>query len=476
MLSVVPERNVLPSIFAAACVLLASSLSAAAQSIDARPMRSLSLRDAQRIALERSQLVRAQDASVVAAREMGIAAGQLPDPVVRIGIDNLPIEGADRFSIARDFMTMRRIGVAQEVTRAEKRSLRSERFEREAEKTLAEKSAVAASIERDTALAWLDRFYAEAALREIAEQVRLAKMEIEAGEGLFRAGRGSPADLIAARSTVAVLEDRARESAGRIRIAKNALARWVADEATELGPLPDITSLDVDTRTIDAHLGGHPDLQALARQEAIADVDARLAQANRRSDWTWEVMFQQRGSSYANMVSVGVSIPWQWDRANRQDREVAAKLAQIDEARARREEATRGHRSELVAMISEWETVRERRDRYRDDILRLAGERTIALTSAYRAGRTNSLNDVLVAQRNESDVRVQMLALDAQLAKLWAQIRFTLPHPAATPAATYPAATYPAATYPAATYPAATYPVSRSSTDAARTAVSQVKP
>src|SRR5688572_18461397 len=117
----------------------------------------LSLTDAQRIAADRSRQMAAQDRAVFASREMSVAAGQLPDPTLKAGIENLPVNGADAFSLTRDFMTMRRIGVMQEFTRAEKRQLRAERFEREAERSLAEKSASLATLQRDTALAWLDR-------------------------------------------------------------------------------------------------------------------------------------------------------------------------------------------------------------------------------------------------------------------------------------------------------------------------------
>ena len=40
----------------------------------------------------------------------------------------LPVTRADRFSLTSDFMTMRRIGVMQEFTGAEKRRLRAESF------------------------------------------------------------------------------------------------------------------------------------------------------------------------------------------------------------------------------------------------------------------------------------------------------------------------------------------------------------
>ena len=88
----------------------------------------LSLPEAQRLAVERSRQLAAQNASVTASREMAIAAGQLPDPTLKLGVQNLPVDGPDRLSVGRDFMTMRTVGVMQELTRTEKRELRSEQW------------------------------------------------------------------------------------------------------------------------------------------------------------------------------------------------------------------------------------------------------------------------------------------------------------------------------------------------------------
>src|SRR4051812_12245295 len=82
--------------------------------------QALSLEEAQRRAVDRSRQLAAQDAAVRSSRELAVAAGQLPDPVLKMGVDNLPVNGPDQFSVTRDFMTMRRIGVMQELTRGEK--------------------------------------------------------------------------------------------------------------------------------------------------------------------------------------------------------------------------------------------------------------------------------------------------------------------------------------------------------------------
>src|SRR3954463_16387613 len=174
----------------------------------------LSLQEAQRRALERSRQLAAQDSAVLAFRELAVAAGQLPDPTLKFGIDNLPVTGPDRFSLTNDFMTMRRIGVMQELTRGEKRELRGQRFEREAEKSLAEKTGVIAAIQRDTALAWLERFYAEAMAGVIAEQADQVRQEIVAAEGAYRGGGGTQADGIRGRSTLAPPRESASRDAG----------------------------------------------------------------------------------------------------------------------------------------------------------------------------------------------------------------------------------------------------------------------
>ena len=52
-------------------------------------------------------------------------------------------------------------------------------------------------------------------------------------------------------------------------------------------------------------------------------------------------MFSHRRPRFDNMVSLAVSVPLQWDRPQRQDRVLAARLARVDELQAEREERAR---------------------------------------------------------------------------------------------------------------------------------------
>ena len=387
----------------------------------------LTLAESQRRAVERSRQLAAQDSAITAAREMAVAAAQLPDPVATLGVNNLPVNGPDAWSTTRDFMTMRSVGVMQEFTREAKRRARAERFEREAEKSVADKAASVAAIRRDTAIAWLDRYYAESMQAVITEQRREAQVEIEAAESAYRGGRGSLADVLAARNALVLLDDRASEVARKASAARIALARWIGDGAdAPLAGEPAINSIRIDARTLDDDLAHHPDIAVLARREDVASADVRVAQASKELDWSVALMYSQRGPAYSNLISLNVSVPLQWDRANRQDREVAAKLAMLDQVRAEREDMLRAHAAELRAMIVEWENDRERSARYAREVLPLTTERSQATLAAYRGAKA-SIADVLMARRSEIDARMQALQLEMDTARLWAQLEFLLP-------------------------------------------------
>jgi outer membrane protein TolC len=388
---------------------------------------ALTLQEAQRLAVERSRQLVAQDSAVTAAREMAVYAGQLPDPVATVGINNLPINGPDQFSLTRDFMTMTSVGVMQEFTRQAKREARAARFERQAEESLAERIASVAAIQRDAALAWLNRYYAEAMQRVISEQSRQAQVEVEAAESGYRAGRGNLADILAARTALVLLEDRASEVGRKVSAAKIALARWIGNDAdAALAGRPAIDVIRLDPSSLETDLNHHPEFAVLVKKEEVAAAEVRVAQANKKSDWSVALVYSQRGPAYSNLISVNVSVPLQWDQKNRQDRKVAAKLALLDQAQAERDDMLRAHTAEVRAMIAEWENDRERRARYERDILPLATERTEASLAAYRGAKA-SITDVLLARHSEIDVRLQALQLEMETARLWAQLNFLLP-------------------------------------------------
>ena len=86
----------------------------------------VSLQEAIRRATEHAPMLEARRAAVDAAREESHRAGALPDPMLSIGIDNLPITGRDAFDTRIDDMTMKKIGLRQEIPARAKRKAQRE--------------------------------------------------------------------------------------------------------------------------------------------------------------------------------------------------------------------------------------------------------------------------------------------------------------------------------------------------------------
>lgn len=389
--------------------------------------QTLTLTEAQRLALERSRQLVAQDYAATASREMAVAAGQLPDPVLSIGVENLPIEGSDQWSVTRDFMTMRRIGIMQEFTRRDKRKWRAERFLQEAEKTLVEKNLATVTIERETALAWLERYFSEVMASVLNEQLKEAKLELEAIESSYRAGRASQAEVLAAKSLIAGVEDQASDLQRRIATAKINLARWVGEAAdAPLAGEPSLDAVHVEAHSLETQILNHPEIALLFKQEELATTEAALARANKRWDLSVGVVYSQRGSSYSDMVSLEVSVPIQWNPKNRQNKELAAKLAMVAATQSEKEEMLRAHVAELNGMLTEWQNNRERQARFEQERIPLARAQIEAVFAAYRGGKSN-LAELLAARRNVLDIQMQALQLKMDTARLWARLNFLFP-------------------------------------------------
>ena len=399
---------------------------------------TMSLSQAQRLAVGRALQLTAQNAVFSATREMAVAAAQLPDPVLKLGVENLPITGPDTFNFTRDFMTMRRIGIAQEFPREEKRKLKSERLERDSERLVAQRRVTVAAVQRDTALAWVDRHYAQAMRTLLVQQQQETALQVQAAETAFGTGRGSQADVFAARAALALLADRMGLVDRQLRTASLQLSRWIgsAAEQAPVGQPPWKNSAlaqaifpnGVDSALAD-HIKDHPQLAVLAAQLQATQVDASLSEANKVADWSVEASFSQRGPEFSNMISLVFSVPIQWDRAKRQDREVAAKLALVAEAQALHDDMLRSHEAELRILHNDWQNGKERVARYAAQLLPLAHQRSEAALAVYRSGK-GDLASVLAARRDEIEMRLQAIAVEAETARLWAQLEFSVPDPA----------------------------------------------
>lgn len=391
------------------------------------PPPFLSFDQALQVAAQQSPRLVAAQAQIRAAQERLPAAGQWPDPVLSVGLNGFPVSRPDRYSLTRDSNTQRSVGISQEWTRVEKRQARSERAQHELDAaSIAQRSALI-GLQRETALAWLSRSLQEELRTWLRAQLAQVEQQAEVAQALYRSGKGAQADVYLARGEVEQQRDRLAQVERQIAVETTRLARWVGVGAQQpLGPRPDFMMPAWLQGDLGNHLARHPNIAASTQQQAIADSEVALARAAQQADWTVSVSYSQRGPAYSNQLSVNLSVPLQWDQPQRQNRELAARLAEAERARADSADLRREHEAEVRTMLQEWRNADARARHYDLALLPLAAQRSAATFTDYRAGSA-TLPMLLEARRGEIDVRIERLRIEIDRARLWAQLNFLLP-------------------------------------------------
>jgi outer membrane protein TolC len=413
-----PSRRRAPlrtrSLFAA---LILTSVAASAQEAP------ITLDAALQSATDRSAAMGAAQASVRAGSEAAVRAGQLPDPTLKAGVDNLPVTGPQRFTIGQDFMTMRRIGIEQEWVSGDKRQLRSALANEVVDRERAGYLAQLANTRQQTAAAWLNAVYAKKAVSLQRELVGHMTHELEATKASYRGAKATAADVTQAEAMLAQTQDQLLKAQQTFQTALIGLSRWMAVPVPDVAGDPPAPQSYVSSLPPDELRQVQPALVAAARDIAVADADTAVANSDRSPNWTWEVSYQQRGGQYSNMVSVGVSIPLPLNRKNRQDRDASEKAELGTRARLMYEDAQRQVEADIRTQSATLASGRERIANLTSSLLPAADQRVQLAAAAYRAG-TGSLADTFAARRAQLDADLQVLDLQRDVSQTWAQLEY----------------------------------------------------
>jgi outer membrane protein TolC len=398
-------------------ILRAAGLAAALLPAGWAAAAPLSLDQAIDLAVQRSQATRSARAAAASAAETVRAAGQQPDPMLNVGMDNLPATGAQRFSPAAEDMTMKRIGLSQEWVSAEKRAAREAVASAMQRRQSAMEQVAAAQARLQAAMAYIEAYYAGEALKLMALDEMHANEELEAGKGRLATLSGSSAEVLGLASALGAAEDEAAEARQQQAAAVANLQRWTGSASDEL-ELPRVGS----AADQEAFVAGHPAVVSRQRDIEVARQEAQASRLNRRPNWTYELSYGQR-QGRPDMVSFGVSIPLPIAPAARQDRETAARLAMAEKAEAEHAEAQRDAAGEYAALASDERRLRDRIERFQAGVIEPVKQRTAAALAAYRSNQ-GSLVMLFEARHAEVDAQRKLLGLQRELAKTQAQLAF----------------------------------------------------
>ena len=337
--------------------------------------------------------------------------------MLNIGIDNLPVTGSNKFSTSAEDMTMKRIGIVQEWVSAEKRSAREAAAQASAGRESVMEKVAAAEARMQTALAYVEAYYAGQALALTTLNEMHAHEELEAGKGRLATVAGSSGEVLGLVSAVGSAED----ESGDMR------------QQQRRGPPPPAAVDGNDRRraleprlavvpTLEQFVASHPLVVARQRDIEVARQEVQVTRLNRRPNWTYELSYGQR-QGRPDLMSFVVNIPLTLAPAERQDRETAAKQGLVDKAEAELEEVRRAAAGEYAALASKSARLQERIERFQAGVLTPLKQRTAATLAAYRSNQA-SLVMLFEARHAEVEAQRKVLNLRRDLARAQAQLVF----------------------------------------------------
>lgn len=364
----------------------------------------------------------AADLRIQAARSASRAAGALPDPQVKLGVENYPISGPMAGRFGADDMTMATVGVMQEFPNGGRRRAEAAGARAEVAMAEAQRSMTAREVRLGAALAWLDLHYAEmrlSALEAILREIDPLWRSAPAG---VASGADRPAMALAPIRRRAALQDLHDELAAAAGRARAELAKWTGDMSPSAAGPPPAPALD--GATLRANLESHSTLRAYdsARSKAQSDID--LARADKRPDWAFEASYGRRDPMFGDMVSAGVTVRLPLFPGRRQDPIIAARRADASRVLVEAEIARRTLRAGLEADLADHLMHHEQWLRAKDVVLPAARQQADLETASYGAGRAG-LADVLQAFADLAEARLTLLEREAAVARDAAKINLS---------------------------------------------------
>ena len=384
---------------------------------------SLTLDEALRLSLERQPALTAFSRTAQAFEEAAVAARQLPDPQLMVGIQNLPVTGSDAFSLDADFMTMRFIGISREQVRGSRRRAQSARLLAEAEVSLAEEQLLARRIQREVLLSWTAVLEAQQKQQILGELIEKLEARFDTAEANIPTGQATSADAVAIRAEIAAARAELEAARGAEAAGRAALARWIGEAAAQPvdGGLPICRPPAREQALL--FVERHPQLEVVRRQNVVAERAVDVARADRQPNWGWSVMYGNRGGGRSDMLTLQVSIDLPLNRGRLQNRRIAEASELAAASRDRAEDERRELVSGFEAALAQFTAAEAR---YRTTAtqtvpaLRAAEQ---ALEARFAAGG-GTLESVIVASERTTRTLLELVEQRAAVARTSADLLF----------------------------------------------------
>jgi len=362
-------------------------------------------------------------AQAEAMQEQAVVAGALPDPVLRVGVANYPIESG---GFSTEGMTQAQLGVRQSFPRARAQGM--QKLHAEAEVFSQSANARARNVLAAVRIAWLDAYYSQQAWALVSESRPFFADLVTITRSMYAVGRKTQHDVLRAELELSRLDDRLIETERARAEAQATLSRWLGQDAYRPVALK-LPSWDAPPSLADMRVGLelHPSIAAAEADVSAQQAGVKVAEENRKPDWALDLGYGYRdgrlsdGRPRSDFISLSVSVGLPFFGRSRQDSELAAALSNRSAARQSRAALMAQLQSEVDAEHARWSDLTRRLGLYETRILEQSKGQAQAALLAYQSD-AGDFSDVMRGYIDDLNTRLEHIRLQVRRAQSYATL------------------------------------------------------
>jgi outer membrane protein TolC len=390
---------------------------------NAQNMLPLTLLEAEDLALYDEPGQNSYRSRAEALRDESIAGGQLPDPTMRIGMANFPIQSG---GFTTEGMTQAQLGIRQVFPGGDTRKLTTEKFQSLSTEMSHKADGRGRDVLTSVRIAWLETYYWREAHQIATESRPFFDDLVTITRSLYSVGRKSQQDVLRAELELSRLDDRIIDMGKQFSRSRASLSEWVGAESARpiSSDLPEWTAAP-PLSVMRTDLQAHPVILAADASVGASVTGVELARQKYKPDWALDLGYGYRDGSLPNgdprsdFVSLSVTFDLPFFRGNRQDKSLGAALSQRRAVSQSREELLRRLGSQLDSEFVRWQDLGRRLDLYDDLILGVSADNAIAALAAYQSD-TGDFADAMRGYVDDLNTRIDYIRLQVERAQSYA--------------------------------------------------------
>ena len=411
--------------------------------------QGLSLRQALSIAIENDPWLTRSELRQQAMLDSSDAVNSLPNPVVSIGLANLPTDG---FAYDQEPMTQLKAGVSQQFPRGESLGMQRKQLQELAQQhPLLRQDRMARSKVAVSSL-WLEVYRSQQIVLLIENDRTLFQQLADIVEASYSSALGSvrQQDIVRAQLELSRLEDRLNTLMSKKEQAGSQLLEWLSNgndwhiatsnfaqhkkvsaKLPSIDELPAVATqvlMKAEQQNLAQLLNKHPAIRAIERRIGAGETGIELAKQAYKPQWGVNASYAYRADdqldrSRADFLSLGVTFDVPIFTQGALDKSVSAAVQEAEAIKTDKLLALRALMSQLQSSWDGYQRLLKREKLYAEQILIQTKEQTETSLTAY-TNDDGDFSDVVRARIDDLNARIDALNINVDLLKAQVELNY----------------------------------------------------